>query len=233
MTVDEPVRLGVVAGHPVAAAYLDGLARLDGVAPVGVVHPDAAERSRLSAHLAVSAYASLPELIDATHPTLCLIVSQLEDRLTLARDALERGVDIAIEPPLDEDLSAETRLVTETLTDGARMLVLHPAPLLPHVRRIAAAISTGRIGRPVFLRSSYWSDGLAGYVPELDASRGLHEITEQVLLANSLMGDHPQRIYAHRPVVRPRWRRGGRLFHADAHLPARPDRDRRFRTRQR
>ncbi len=196
MTVDGPVRLGVVAGHPSAAAYLDGLAPLEGVVPVGVVHPDAAERSRLSAQFALAGYASLPELIDAAHPAFCLIAGQPADGLSLARDALTRGVGVAIEPPLDDDLSAATGLLAETLTDDARMFVLHPAPLLPHVRRIARAINTGRIGRPMFLRSSYWSDGLAGYVPERDASRGLHEITEQVLLANSLMGDRPERLYA-------------------------------------
>ena len=194
--VGEPVRMGVVAGHPSVADYLDGLARLSGVAPVGVVHPDPAERLRLSTRLAVGGYASLPDLIDAEHPALCLIVSRPEDRLTLAGDALARGVDVALEPPLDEDLSAATRLVAEILTDGAHVLVLPPAPLLPHVRRITAAISTGRIGRPVFLRSSYWSDGLAGYAPQLDASRRLHEITEQVLLANTLMGDRLERLYA-------------------------------------
>ncbi|QGP92619.1 Myo-inositol 2-dehydrogenase [Neomoorella glycerini] len=144
------LRIGLIgcgaAGQAHAAAYRD----LEGVELRAVADADAAAAARLAA-AAGGAALSLEELLD-TDLDIIDIATPTPTHAALVQEAARRGRDILCETPLARTMDQAQAAVTACREAGVRLIPLHLNAFMPPLRRAAAILTGGSLGRAGVIR---------------------------------------------------------------------------------
>lgn len=104
-------RAAIVGWGDVAIIHREAIDTIEGVDLVGIVDTDADRREQANATLAVPAYASIDELVDAAAPDVVHVTTPHHQHITPTLEALERGVHVIQEKPLAASIEDGQRLL--------------------------------------------------------------------------------------------------------------------------
>ncbi|MCW2993656.1 MAG: Gfo/Idh/MocA family oxidoreductase [Conexibacter sp.] len=175
----------------------------------GVYDPRPADAKQLAMALGIPWLEALEPAFDEAH--VAVIAGRVEDRPMLARAALERGLDVLIEPPLAPTVELAHSLLSAIVRAPRRPIaqVAFDEHFDPVVRELRASCADQTL---VAVRAERMDPATAGPTPELDVVQALMSQDLQFVMA--LTGEP---IAATQAAGR-RVRRGGPIDHAHALL---------------
>jgi predicted dehydrogenase len=175
----------------------------------GVYDPSPDAAKQLAMNLAVPWLEALEPAFDEAH--VAIVAGTVEHRPALARAALERGLDVLIEPPLAATVELAHSLLSAIVRAPRRPIaqVAFDEHFDPTVRELRALVADQTL---ISVHADRMDPSLAGPTPELDVVQELMAQDLQFVMA--LTGEP---ISATQAVGR-RVRRGGPIDHAQALL---------------
>jgi len=175
----------------------------------GVYDPVPAAAKELAMALGIPWLEALEPAFDEAH--VAVIAGRVEDRPMLARAALERGLDVLIEPPLAPTVELAHSLLSAIVRAPRRPIaqVAFDEHFDPAVRELRAICAEQTL---VAVRAERMDPATAGPTPELDVVQDL--MAQDLQFVTALTGEP---IAATQAAGR-RVRRGGPIDHAHALL---------------
>ena len=132
---------GVMGRHHLALA----LANPD-LEVVGIADPTPATREALASQ-GLPVFADHRRMLDEARPDGVIIAAPNALHVRLTLDCVERGIAALVEKPIADDLEDATRLAAAVEASGVPVLVGHHRRHNPLLRRAAAHIAEGALGR--------------------------------------------------------------------------------------
>ncbi len=161
-------------------------------------------------------FSSHRELLDQLADDLdaVIVATPTYTHYEIAKDAIERGVNVILEKPISHDLNLAYDLIELAKRKGVKLLIGHTRRFDPRWRLIREEIRAGKLGEILFIKRSerarlpfppdswHWFPDRGGGV-HLDV--GIHSVD----LVNWLLGEEPVETYLTYKQVREESKRGG------------------------
>ncbi len=147
------IRIGVLsAEHVHAAAYLEILASMPGVALVGLWDDDAERARAAAASVGIPAIPSAEALLEGVDGVVVTSANSRHRRLTELAAAAR--VHVLCEKPLATSVEDAEAMVEACSRAGVRLMTAFPMRWSPSCRALASMIRDGSVGDPLFLEGA-------------------------------------------------------------------------------
>ena len=163
-TRDMSIRCGVVGIGYIGRRHVETYRGTEGCKVVGIVEPDPAAASRVTAEFGVPTYASIDELLDAGVDAVS-ICSPTAYHAAAATSALELGVHVLVEKPMASTTDGCRTMLDAAARTGAILMVGFTHRFHSELRVARALIDAGELGA-VRLASDSFSYGQTSPWPD-------------------------------------------------------------------
>ena len=190
---DNSVRIGVVGVGYWGPNIIRNLNGMEGVQLVGVcdLSKDALNRVKLQ-YPDISLFNSFDNMIDLAKPDGVVIVTPASTHSTLARQALECGIDVLVEKPLATTYD-DALMLTRISKENKRVLMVgHTFLYSEYVRTLKKIIANGEIGKILHIYSERLALGQIRSDVDVLWNLGPHDIS----IVNYLIGSTPMEVAA-------------------------------------
>ncbi|MFN3728510.1 MAG: Gfo/Idh/MocA family protein [Fimbriimonadaceae bacterium] len=141
----DPIRLGIVGCGAIAPIHANAVLALEGAVLAGVQDHDLAQAETFAASLGVPTFTTLHELcreVDAV-----LICTPSGTHAEIANAAMELGVDVLVEKPLDTELARAESVVHTAARTGRIAGVVSQHRFARPIQEVREVVQSGRWGR--------------------------------------------------------------------------------------
>lgn len=149
------VRVGVIGAGLIGRKHIEVLCSGDpNYSLAGVADPSPAAHAEAE-RLGYDCFASLDEMIDKVNPDGVVIAVPNQFHVSAGLACVERGIPMIVEKPVADSVSEALRLIEAAEAAGVATLTGHHRRHNPIMRRAAAMIEEGALGR-VVAATSVW-----------------------------------------------------------------------------
>lgn len=144
-----PINLGILGAGNISETHARAAAAVPGVRLVAVHGGNQARAERLAATYGAAAYADLDAFLSHEPMDVVAIGSPSGLHAEQGVRAVQRGLHVLVEKPIDITLERADRLIAAADDAGVRLGVFFQDHVQPDLMRAREAIAGGRIGRPL------------------------------------------------------------------------------------
>ncbi|MGH2685833.1 MAG: Gfo/Idh/MocA family protein, partial [Actinomycetota bacterium] len=148
----------VGTGYAARWLHLPAVKAADAGVVVGGADPAAERRAEWQEATGSPAFATVEEMLDATHPELVVVASPPDNHAAACLAALERGAHVVCEKPFVETIEQADAVIEGAAAANRQVAVNQEFRFLPAYAAVKGAIDGGSIGRPVFVQCNQFMD---------------------------------------------------------------------------
>ena len=191
------MNVGLVADGDAIEAWLTAAQLSGSVNIVAVASGHALARPHIARRFGFPVVESVTDLAAIPNLDGVVIAGPLESRASDALAAEAAKMPIGIAAPL----AGNPDDAVEVLKAAPAAIALHTAPWMSGYRIASEALAAGRVGKPGFMRVTYWSSNqeAGGALPGVPI---FADLVDHIAAATKLMGDAPVQVYATGQTVR-------------------------------
>lgn len=166
-TQTTPFRLGIIGTGIVAGLHLDAATALAGVELVAVCDVDATRATKAAERFGASAWQDYREMLATERLDGVIITSPHALHAEMALAAAAASVAILLEKPMTTTLADADAVIAACARAGVVLAIGHVLRFDPTTQAAAAAIASGKLGRPLAIlqrrSSNYRADSRPGW----------------------------------------------------------------------
>src|SRR5215212_5255974 len=147
--MSETLRAGVIGVGAMGQHHVRVYRELPGVDLVGIADADERSRPVIENRHNVRGYSSYVEMLEQTRPDLVTVAVPTAAHLEVAREVIERGVNVLIEKPIAETVADGQALIDLAQQHGVVLAVGHIERHNPAIRALKVLLDRGEVG-PIF-----------------------------------------------------------------------------------
>ena len=151
----EPVKLAVVGAGLIGSRHVRLIHRQPECSLVGICDPDPGRRP-VAEEFDVPFYRDLSALLEEQQPEGAIVATPNGTHLAVAEVCAGKGVDLLIEKPIADTLSAARGIIELSNAAGCRVLVGHHRRHNPLIREARSLVQGGALGR-LIAASMMWT----------------------------------------------------------------------------
>lgn len=166
------LRIGLIgAGYMMQTVHLPSLRAIGAAEPVAIADLDTALATRVAGAFGIPrVYGSAEELVAGEDRLdAVVVVTNKVHHASASLPALERGVSVLIEKPLEASLEAARRMVETAERTGATLMVGYMKRFDPAFQELERRLANGSLGEPRYVRLHDFGGNWTAGAPQVGA----------------------------------------------------------------
>lgn len=144
--MNKSLKFGIVGLGAIARIHAAVLSSIDGVELTSCFHKDGSKADSFASEYGAAGYSDFDLFLSSGIDALA-ITTPSAIRTEYAIPALERGISVIVEKPMDTDVRRARLMIDAAEKSGARLAVIFQNRFSPLNQEIRKAVSRGRLGR--------------------------------------------------------------------------------------